>query len=520
MSIRQVSRKLRAWETGKPIPRYSTIHHAIVPASQALAVAFIRMAGESRPWGIAWGTVDSTPSIVTVPDGRVRDDVAVLCARFAEDLLTHLRVHNWTYDPIGKDADVSELRQVWLPNGKHVDMLHHLSYTYSQTKFGGVNQDLLGAFGRLAGWLFRESSRQGDQHLVNASQALSDAFTFPAQDSRTAHLGFQLAWLTTTGDRDIRVLAANEAEGLTVSPTLDPVLERDELSGPVEKWNVLRRQGVDSLALASDISAILEPELERRWNLTASAYHLLSVDRPVNPGVNALVENAHREFWGQHQRIELRIADPSLGPAFIAHPETDFHGSAAASRYLVHVAADEVFTGLLIHDDPELLSEAIDDGYAVRGVVTAVTNLGSGRTVIPVWQFRLAPGLIHRMREGSRLVPYGSPGHEAVVDSVDVGPQGTDFQVRWNGRKTMVLSCGISQKPLDVAWVGEEVIFFLSDAASLTKRRSQRVWQAKNGPGAWLTHGKSSAPITIETDDGSTDLLVDDIIQIEGGDAI
>ena len=37
-------------------------------------VAFVRMAGESRPWGIAWGTVGSEPRIESVPDGRVRDD--------------------------------------------------------------------------------------------------------------------------------------------------------------------------------------------------------------------------------------------------------------------------------------------------------------------------------------------------------------------------------------------------------------------------------------------------------------
>ena len=36
---------------------------------------------------------------------------------------------------------------------------------------------------------------------------------FPAQDARTAHLGYQLAWLTTTGDRDARIAAAAAAEG-------------------------------------------------------------------------------------------------------------------------------------------------------------------------------------------------------------------------------------------------------------------------------------------------------------------
>jgi hypothetical protein len=43
------------------------------------------------------------------------------------------------------------------------------------------------------------------------------------------------------------------------------------------------------------------------------------------------------------------------------------------------------------------------------------------------------------------------------------------------------------------------------------------VWSAANGPGAWLTHGKASAPIEISADDGVTDLVFDDIAQIEDG---
>ena len=176
-----------------------------MPPDQAMIVAFVRMAGESRPWGIAWGTVGSEPRIESVPDGRVRDDVAVLCATFAEDLLEHLRVHNWTFDPVPQKPELGDLRQVWLPNGQHVAMLHQLSYTYSQTKFGGDNQEILRALGRVAGWMFRDTSRVGNQHVVSASQILGDSYVFPAQDARTAHLGYQLAWLTTQGDREARL---------------------------------------------------------------------------------------------------------------------------------------------------------------------------------------------------------------------------------------------------------------------------------------------------------------------------
>lgn len=519
MSVREVARKLRAWEAGKPLPRYDTIHHAVVPEGQAMLVAFVRMAGESRPWGIAWGRVNEQPKIASVPDGRVRDDVAVLCAEFAEDLLEHLRVHNWTYDPVDQTAKPADLRQVWLPNGQHVAMLHQLSYTYSQTKFGGPNQAILRALGRLSGWMFRETSRRGHQHVISASGALGEAYTFPAQDARTAHLGYQLAWLTTSGDLAERMAAASTAEGLTVSPTLDPSLERENLSPLVEALQTGRRAGTDVSALADSIAAVLITELDRRWRLTAAAYRLLADnDRPINSGVPALVAEAHGEFWYQHQRIELRHNDPSQGPAFVAHPETDFHGSSAASRYLIHAAADEAYIGHLIHDDTELFLEALDDGKALRGTVASVVDGGSGRTTTPQWALHLDPSFPNRLRENGRIAPYGSRGHEATVIGIDSSAEALTVRIEWTGRKTMALACGIGAKPADPAWVGQEVAFVVSDAAELTRRRSGRVWKAKDGPGAWLTHGQAPAPIEISTDEGTgADLLVDDITQIEGG---
>lgn len=516
-SVRVIARKLEAWQAGCPLPRYDTIHHAIMPPDQAMVVAFVRMAGESRPWGIAWGTVGSEPHVESVPDGRVRDDVADLCVTFAEDLLEHLRVHNWTFDPVPQKPELGDLRQVWLPNGQHIAMLHQLSYTYSQTKFRGENQDILRALGRVSGWMFRDTSRVGNQHVVSASQLLGDSFVFPAQDARTAHLGFQLAWLTAGGDRAVRLAAAAEAEGLTVSPTMDPSLERDDLSEVVSKWQAGRRDGGDVGEYAAEIAAILNLELLRRWKLTEDAYGLMANnDRPMNGGVGQLVNQAHSEFWFQHQRIELRLNDPSQGPAFVAHPETDFHGSAAASRYLVHAAADEAYIGYLIHDDPALFREALDDGRAFESSVVRVYDVGVGRSTVPRWVVRLDPSLPHRLRENTRVAPYGSRGHEATIVEIETTEDDLFATVEWIGRKTKPLLGPIMAKPADDAWVGVDVAFVQSDAASLTQRRSQRVWSAANGPGAWLTHGKASAPIEISGDDGGTDLVFDDVAQITG----
>lgn len=518
MTVREIARKLRAWEAGRPIPRYETIHHAVVRPEQTFIIAFVRMAGESRPWGIAWGTVGTKPTIQSVPDGRVRDDVSVLCAEFAEELLDHMRVHNWTYDPVDQAVDPSLLRQVWLPNGQHMAMLHQLNYTYSQTRFGGVNQDILRALGRLAGWMFRDSFRTGAQHVVNASAALGDAYVFPAQAVRTAHLGYQLAWLATPGERAERMASASAAERLTVSPTLDPDVDRDQLSGLVERWQEQRRDGSDAAEVGAHIGAILEVELRRRWELTEQAYRILADnDRPVNAGVPALVAEAHNEFWFQHQRIELRYNDPTQGPAFVAHPETDFHGSSAASRYLIHSAADEAHVGHLIHDDAEMFIEALDEGRALRANIVDVRDVGSGRTTTPQWELHLDPTMPQRLRESGRLVPYGSRGHEATVVSVDADDDVLVVVIEWTGRKTMPLACGIGARPVDAAWVGQDVAFVVSDAAELTKRRSSRVWKAKDGPGAWLTHGTAPVQVEISNDDGDVDLLVDDVRQLEQG---
>lgn len=516
-SVRGIARKLQAWQSGEPLPRYDTIHHAIMPPDQALVAAFVRMAGESRPWGIAWGTVGSDPRIESVPDGRIRDEVSVLCATFAEDLLEHLRVHNWTFDPAPQKPELGDLRQVWLPNGQHIAMLHQLSYTFSQTRFGGENQEILRALGRVSGWMFRDAFRVGNQHVVSASQILGDSYVFPAQDARTSHLGYQLAWLTTDGERDAKLAATATAEGLTVSPTMDPALERDDLSGLVEARRTGRREGRDVSEQEREIATILRVELVRRWELAKRAYDLMAnSDRAVNGGVGPLVAQAHSEFWFQHQRIELRLNDPTQGPAFVAHPETDFHGSAAASRYLIHAAADEAYMGYLIHDDPALFREALADGRAFESHVVAVYDVGSGRTTTPRWVVRLDPTLSHRLRENARVTPHGSRGHEATIIAIDAAESDLLFTLEWTGLKTKPLLGPIRARPADEAWEGVDVAFVQSNAASLTQRRSQRVWSAAKGPGAWLTHGKASAPIEISGDDGATDLVYDDVVQIAG----
>ena len=85
MSLRELVRQLNAVKSARPIHRYSTLHMRI--DSNPMLVAFVRMAGESRPWAIAHGRLkDETPIVLSVPDGRNRIAVSEMCEEFAEDL--------------------------------------------------------------------------------------------------------------------------------------------------------------------------------------------------------------------------------------------------------------------------------------------------------------------------------------------------------------------------------------------------------------------------------------------------
>jgi hypothetical protein len=517
MSVREVGRRLRAWEVGRPVARYQTLHQIVVDRDRALIVAFVRMAGESRPWGIVWGHPGGDPRVMSVPDGRLRDDVAALAANFGEDLLAHLRVHNWTYDPLPRDAGPDDLRQVWVPNGQHVAMFHQLAYAYSQTRFGGSDVDTLNALGRLSGWLFRESTRRGCQHLVDASSALREAYAFPAQDARQAHLGFLLAWLNTSGDRAARIASSANAETKPVSPTMDPTMERDFLEKPLERRRSRLREGSLASDEEAEIARILRDELLRRWRLCSDAYDVLASDeRKLNVGVDTLVTAAIEEFYWQCQAPELKIADPSQGAAFISHPETDFHGSSAASRYLAFESADERYINALIHDDDELFLEALGDGRALCGQVLTVRDDGQGRTTRPVWTVRLDVDTVQRIREGGRVMPRGSRKHWAVITYLEQGEAAITIELEWNGSKTQALPLGIGAKPADHGWEGQQISLVASDAADLTLRRSQRVWKAKDGPGAWLTHGRPPAPIVADIANDTPEVILDDVTQIEG----
>ena len=506
MNSNDVILRLRAFHAGHPLSRGTTKRTFVADNEDVLIVSFVKMGGESRPWGIAFGKAGTVPKVVVVPEARNRDLVAEMAVKFAPVLLRHLRhpsqgnpiLDNWEY--------LKPIRQLWLPNESHLDMLHHLAYAYARTSYGGAHREMLNALGRACGWLFREAQRPGQMSVAVATQVLREAFTFPTENIRQSHLGYLLAWLETRGNYEKRLAAATDAEQRSTSTSLDPELERRDLEPQVEQWGEANKSGSkgQQSSAAKAIEVVLRRELEHRWQLTERALQFFRNDRRRdNSGLAQLVDESLREQWFQYTRLERRIDDEEDGPAFFPPVETDNHPAAAASRYLVYQASAELVESLLVHDDKELLVEAIANGDAFQGEIIHVFDDRIGRTTRPVWKIVDTAERQLRLRLGSRVAAVGFKERTGVIRAIDKRDDGSFvIEVEITGRKTdRNPGPGIhAYSPIEPRrLLRHETAFVSAPADAISRRKSQRIWQ-NDGPGAWLTHCKPGArhAVTLE----------------------
>lgn len=488
-------RRLQAWHAGRPLPAYKTRHFAIVKDEDLLIVALVRMGGESAPWGIAWGHPGQKPDVLAVPEARNREAVAAMVAKFAPVLLEHYwspLTHDWD-GATQRDKDLP-LRQVWMPNASHIDMLHFLAYSYTFTKFGDAKRyTALNALGRLAGWLFREHGRPGQMAVMAATDALRATYVFPAEDTRQAHLGYLLAWLETSGKREKRLAAAQEAEGHSISVSLDPAIEREMLEPLVEKWNDQRLGSRVREEAKADIETTIGKELRERFALVERALQHLRKRGPAeNRGVAKLADASLEEHWFQYLRMELRQNDSSDGVAFIPSPETDRNPAAAASRYFVQQASEEFRIAALIHDDEGLQREAVMSGDGIQGKCVSVRDDGEGRAIKAVWTIEAQEVAPLRIREGSTLCLVGSPKRDLRVRSVERKRENV-LQIELavvsalkeyrdaNGRVHPVAS--------SKAFVGEGITLVPKSMDQISRLKNKKIWNS-DVPGAWITHAQ------------------------------
>ena len=480
MNTRETVRKLLAYDAGRPLPKGTTLHLPERPGKDTLVLAFVRMGGESRPWGVAIGPANKAPTIYTVPEARDRELVGDMLEQVAPLLLRHM-CH---------PAYVQNVRPpyVWLPNASHVEMLHFLAFTYTFAKRGEPGRmKVLNALGRAANWLFQESTRPGQLSCIDASGALRESFVFPAEDVRQAHVGYLLAWLETRGPFETRLRAASEAERLAVSTSLDPQVEKAGIDELVETFNEAKRDG-NSAAMRTNASRIreaLEPELLRRFDVTAHAYAaVVSDERRVNPGVLEL-EKYSGERHAEYLENETKIAQGTK--ARIASPETDRHSLVAASGYVMLEADHDRYINALIHHDIDLQDDLLTAGDGLRGRIVGIRDESEGRKTRAIWIVEEDWARPLRLRPGDLIVQAGYPKRKAEIRHIferPTHPRRFELEIV-NGIREGDGPLG--HRPLDGRWKRKSVTFLSLGEPGFAYMKRKMLWE-RDGPGTWLTH--------------------------------
>jgi hypothetical protein len=493
VNSRDALRRLEAHLDGRPLPRGERLALRVGNPEDVMLLAFVRTGGESRPWGIAFGHPGADPQVLAVPEGRDRDLVRAIALSFGRGLLAHLRSPALVRPAPTDEAGLVPIRQVWLPNASHLDMLHHLAYAYTRTTAGGNDTPALNAIGRTSAWLFREAQIPGEQVVVVATRALKEAFTFPTEDVRQGHLGHLLAWLTTKGGGEARRSAAAEAERRSISTTLDPSIERFTLDPLISAW----RDGGRSLTSreARQIETVIGDELRRRFALVDAAWSALRQDpRRENELVGDLVERSLRRQWRGWASTEAKVAAGEW--AFIPSVETDWQARGAAMEYLRQSAAADFLEANLLHDDRELLAEAVARGDAFSGTIVQVMDEGVGRTTNPVWTIRDDGGGALRLREEGSVCVVGLRGRVGRIRVISNGPDGERLiEIAINNLKTAVRGATGQNAiaPNDPSWIGQRLTFADAAGGSIAEAKIKKLW-ADDTPGTWLTQSKRTEP--------------------------
>lgn len=501
MSKREVRRRLMAFAQGAPVPRTEKRSFEIASASDTFVVAFLRMGGESRPWAIAFGHPDETPTVLHVPDGRQRTPVSTMVAEFGEALCEHLQIPGFSSTDPEEFDDLNPHRQLWLPSSAHLDMLHHLAFTYCYCRFSDDLdlQRTLRMTGQCCSFLFREFSVPGQQAIMVGSSALTSLWSFPSEDARQGHLGYLLAWLGAgVAKGQSRSDAAVAAEKLAISTTLDPEIERSELAPLVEGWNLAQRDG-DTRQMATfdrKIEAVLTREVLHRWNLSVRARQaVIDSVRPTNAYAELLTHNDVSRRWHQLCRpaSTLRDDNPDYIPGF-ARVDTDGTPETASKRYFQTLAADEQLLTLLLHDDRELLLDSVESGDSIEGVITEVMDVapphtGRGRAAVrPLWRIADPHGRVLKLREGTSLAVCGVPSRTVTVHAINEVGSGYEILVEITGKKTASTALPYPHNiaPTSPQWKGQRIALVPTSGAFFSEKKRGKIDDLGSAPGAWL----------------------------------
>jgi hypothetical protein len=286
--------------------------------------------------------------------------------------------------------------------------------------------------------------------------------------------------------------AADEAERLPMSTSLDPADEREELQPYLEMFNEGRdeRNAGKTDRGRTNIEKFLQTELKRRYDLVVKTICAFEADkRAENPYLDKLVQESMKEHTLQYRRIEAKQDDAEDGPAFVPSPETDRYPAAAGSRYYVQQASEELRDLLLVHGDREMQAQLVAAGEAIAGTIVDVSDEGEGRRKVPIWVVETEADTPFRLREDAELCVVGLRERKLRILSIEPRePAGRRFRLQVTGLVTVprVNLTGVlpASSPRHKR---RKVVLVKTSMDQISRRKSGMVWNA-DVPGGWLTH--------------------------------
>ena len=493
----RTTRRLLAWHEGRPLPRGEKVNVHVGDDDEVMCLSFVRMGGESLPWGVAFARPHEEPRLSTVPDPRDRDMVADMMVEVGRALLAHFGHPNHAPDVDGASASY-EFRQLWLPATSHLELLHSLAFAYARTQRDRPDVQVLRDLGNLANCLYVESQRPGQQTVVVASGALVTAFDFPTSPVRQAHLGHLLAWLGREKTRESRLRAATLAEQSSVATALDPEFERRHLAPLVDEWNTPPREQrvTKGKKVASKIAGVLGDQLRHRHSLTVEAVARLRRDpRGPNTGLSELVRvsvDKFRRLWWEHVLREMN-GDPDKRP-FWPGLRGDLSAQQAAFAFQQRVAADRLAMSALVHGDRELQNEELLRGHGIRAKVISVDGGGSRWAV--AFDFPDLPDV----KVGGTLAIAGAAKLLVKVVSVNLDDRQIVVAPQWTGAKYP--SGPMSKRAGDPTWRGRRMVLLEDFPATLTERTSFRVHDRAESGFDILDYFRRPVAVEVDLDEG------------------
>lgn len=421
-------KKIRAYEKGKPLPRREKKMVRVLPDNQTVYLSFIRMGGESLPWGISWSKGLGKAQTLAIPDPWDLNELPEMLKTFEAEISKILN-----HPSISQDARPDF--QIIVPNHSHLEMMQNIAFRFTYAKRGDDDhRETLNRLGRIFTFFTLEAQRPGQQLVIVASELLKEHYTFPADNLRQGHLGFLLALLKTKGTLSAKYAAGKIAETSAVGITMNPEVEQILEPMMEELKDAKRIKDPKTYKLLGDkIIPIIETELLSRIDLAKSAISFFREDERVhNEGTTVLWNDTNYQI-NNYYKQEVALKNGDIG--YFKSPWTDRDPYNAAIAYNEREHDEDKYLYALLPHDKEIQGELISSGDALIGKLIKIEHISNptamrASTTMVVWVIETDLDQPLRIREKGDIAAIGHPRLNGYILSIETNGKKKIIRVR------------------------------------------------------------------------------------------